>query len=40
MTDLHTQLSVLREINKEYKGRTIENIIHNIEERIRHEEKY
>ena len=36
---LKEQLSVLLEINKEYKGRTIENIIHNIEERIRHDKK-
>lgn len=36
---LKEQLGVLRSINKEYKGRTIENIIQNIEDRISHEKK-
>lgn len=32
---LQAKLAVLKEVNEEYKGRTIENIIQNIEERIK-----
>lgn len=33
---LRAQLSVLKDVNKEYKGLTIENIIKQIESRIEH----
>ena len=31
---LRAQLSVLREVQREYAGRTIENIINNLESRV------
>ena len=36
---LKAQLAVLKDVAKEYRGRTIENIIANIEERIKAKEK-
>lgn len=33
---LKLQLKVLRSVEAEYSGRTIENIIDNIEQRIKH----
>ena len=36
---MKSKLEVLREIAKEYSGRTIDNVIDNIEARIRHHEK-
>ncbi len=35
---LKVQLTVLREIAQEYSGRTIDNVISNIEARIEHQE--
>lgn len=37
---LRLQLSVLKDVVKEYKGRTIDNIITNLEERVKAREKY
>jgi len=34
---LETQLKVLRSVEKEYAGRTIGNIIDNIEQRLKHQ---
>jgi len=39
MNDLKATLSVLREVSKEYSGRTIDNIIQQIESRIKNLEK-
>ena len=36
---LKLQLKVLRSVEAEYSGRTIENIIDNIEQRIKHYQK-
>ena len=36
---LRMQLKVLKSIETEYKGRTIGNIIDNIEQRIKHYQK-
>lgn len=36
---LQMQLKVLKSIETEYKGRTIGNIIDNIEQRIKHYQK-
>lgn len=37
---LRLQLSVLKDVVKEYKGRTIDNIITNLEARVKAREKY
>ena len=37
---LRLQLSVLKDVVKEYKGRTIDNIITNLEERVKARERY
>jgi len=39
MSSLEMQLKVLRSVEVEYSGRTIENIIDNIEARINHNVK-
>lgn len=36
---LKLQLKVLRSVEVEYSGRTIENIIDNVEQRIKHYQK-
>ena len=36
---IRAQLSVLKDVMKEYKGRTIDNIINNLEQRLKHYEK-
>ena len=36
---IRAQLAVLRDVMKEYKGRTIDNIINNLEARLNYYEK-
>ena len=37
-TRIKTQLAVLKEVAETYQGRTVENVIDNIEARIKHYE--
>jgi hypothetical protein len=39
MNNLQTQISILREVAQEYAGHTIENIIMQIESRLKYKKK-
>lgn len=36
---LRAWLAVLKDVAKEYSGRTIDNVIQNVEDRVKYEEK-